>query len=453
MGKLAQKRGVALVLGLGLSGCSAARYLSDRGWQVVGVDRSGSKVERVKSALRWRSLLLESQSSAIDQVLPDCQQVVVSPGIDLRHTLIAKIRQLNIPLIGELQLGLEALSCEGRRAIVAISGSNGKTTVARWLEHVLRACGRSAIAVGNVGLPLTSCIAQARKGIVIVEISSFQLETLQGVHFDLAALLNITPNHLDRHESLDHYAQLKCGLQQHCENQELFFTSSTVAREFAGYLKAPVCTFGTNSADQVFFDCGRVRVGSDVICASAFLGNRWNSKAANFCAVLALASRLGLSPADVCRSAGTFRPPPHRLEWVGTHRGLEYFNDSKATSLEAVKSAVGDLGGSILLIAGGVHKGASYSPWIKAFAGRVRCILAIGQAACQIERELKRDIEVYRCSTLPEAVFHASSLGRPGEKILLSPGCSSFDMFENYEQRGREFIALVEQITGEVHQK
>lgn len=439
-------------MGLGVSGCSAASFLEGRGWDLVGVDRSELRLRQVEKTCRWRSLLRESELEALEKSLAECRQIVLSPGLDQRHPLLFRARQLNIPVMGELQLGLEALQSEAERAVVAITGSNGKTTVTRLLEHVLRASGRDAIAVGNIGLPLTSCLARAKGAIVIAEISSFQLETLRGRYFDAAALLNITPNHLDRHTSLDLYARLKCQLQRHCKRPNALYTSQSVAEEFGEYLQPPFHTFGEQRQNHIHFAPRRVRVGSQVICGN-FLGDRWNARAANFCAVAGLATELGVSAAEVYRASQTFRSPPHRLEWAGAHKGVAYFNDSKATSTAAVMSAVDTLGGSIVLIAGGVHKGSSYRPWIAAFAGRVRCIFAIGQAAPQMRSELSASIPVHCCASLQEAVYSARDLSEVGEKILLSPGCSSFDMFENYEQRGREFVDFVGQIAGEVQRK
>lgn len=437
----------ALVLGLGLSGQSAGHYLFKGGWKLVGLDRTPKTLSR-KAKQNWEELIEEKDFEKAARHLRQCQLVVISPGFDVGHPLVALADQWCIPRLGELELGVQAIAREGRaRALIGITGSNGKTTVTRWLQHVVQGCGHEVLVAGNIGVPLTSCIETAVGKIVIVEISSFQLQTMHQNAFDAAAILNITPNHLDRHSSFEEYAQLKCALQKLVKDPSKFIVSQSVEEEFGAQLTPPYQTFGTRSGDTIRFCNGEFFIESQRFDTLEFLGNRWNFHVANFCATLGLAKFLGVSISASCRAGRGFKKPQHRLEWIINHNGVDYFDDSKATSLDAVVQAVDFVGAPILLIAGGVHKGAAYTPWIRAFFHRVRCIFAIGEAATLIERDVGHAISVRVCASLEQAVQLAHSLANPGDRVLLSPGCSSFDMFENYQHRGREFTRALAQLT------
>ncbi len=437
-----------LVLGLGASGRSAANFLMRRGWDIVGVDRNAHTLRELAPALPWYALVSEEDAAGATAHLKPCALLVSSPGIDGGHFLHLRAAEWGIPRTGELELGVQGIVEEGgEHAIVWITGTNGKTTVVSWLEHILRRSSRDVLAAGNIGVPLTSCIEKAREKIIVVEISSFQLETMSRNLFDGAALLNITPNHLDRHATWEEYVELKCKLQSLLKNPTHLLISQTVEEGFSSRLTRPFQTFGTGPSASVEFCKGWVRIDAQRANVSEIVGNRWTFEAGNLCAALGLAATLGLTIHEACRAAGGFKKPKHRLEWVRQEQGVDYYDDSKATSPDAVIQAVNLLGAPILLIAGGVHKGASYEPWIAAFAKRVKCILAIGEAAALIEHDVGSAIAVTRCTNLQDAVRSACALAVSGDKVVLSPGCSSFDMFENYQRRGQAFIEALSQFT------
>ncbi|MDE3055389.1 MAG: UDP-N-acetylmuramoyl-L-alanine--D-glutamate ligase [Verrucomicrobiota bacterium] len=378
-----------IILGAGKSGQGASLLLQKQNYEVLLADRTkGSLRDDPSLSLEGVSLLL------------------LSPGVSVAHPLVEKAKTLGIRVTGEIEWGLLSLPCQQQKKI-AITGTNGKTTTVLLLEHLLRSAGRKARALGNVGASLCEyALSPDPEEILIVEVSSFQLETLAPLPwFDAALILNITPNHLDRHTSMQEYADCKLKLQHCLKKEGTFFVSRQVQETFS--LSHPLQLITTENA------------------------------------AISLALHLGVDSQSIQKALPSFCKPPHRMEWVAEIDQVTYYNDSKASNVDAVIHALSLVSGPVILLAGGVDKGSSYQPWIAAFAHKVKALLLFGAAAGKMERELAGAFSLVRVETLAEAVEEARRLAKSGDQVLLSPGCSSFDQFANYEERGQIFRNLV----------
>lgn len=385
-----------LIIGLGLSGRAVEAYCKKR----------GDRISLFDDKLAPHHIDLET-----------IELVVKSPGIPFNHPLVAAAESKGIPVIGEIDLALSELK---GKTLLAITGSNGKTTTTLFTTHLLNLSGKKAIAVGNIGKPLISEIANDADTFVI-ELSSFQLEGIkQKPLFDGAAFLNLTPNHLDRHQTFEAYKAAKLRLCDCLKPEAPFYISQDVASRFS-------------IRGKIF----------DIETISSLSYRLYRHDVENFAAAFALS---GVSLEILKEGIETFQKPPHRIEFVREYKGVAFINDSKATSVDAVTKAVEAIPTPIVLIAGGVDKGGSFANWLPLFQGKVRMVVALGEAAGRIEKELNPYIAVERVSTLEEGVKVAAAYAQMGETVLLSPGCSSYDQFRSYEHRGDRFKVLVKEI-------
>lgn len=398
--------GRSVVIGAGISGRAAAQFLLARGKKVTVVDRNPQQLTFFESSDRLHIALEEEFTD-----WQDVDEVILSSGIRPCHPLAQ-----GKTVIGEAELALR--TC-GQRC-VGITGTNGKTTVTLLVVHVLNCVGIPARALGNIGSPLTEYFLKPKsEEVLVVELSSYQLETLHARVFDGGVILNITPDHLDRYDSFEAYAAAKCRLER-C-------------------LKPGAPLFIHAEGEAVF---GHLLQEKKMIsCVEQGFKNRHDHE--NNSAAWELVKLFGVTWEQFLAGVESFQKPPHRIEFVGKWRGVSYFNDSKGTNLDAVIRAVESMEGRVLLIAGGVDKGASYEAWMAPFAKKVKKIFTLGEAAAKMEKELTSHFEMAPCASLEEAVRRASSEASEGESVLLSPGCASFDMFRDYVHRGEEFKRCV----------
>lgn len=394
----------ALIIGYGVSGKSAAAFLSKRGFHVTAVDKKPSD-----------SVL----SDTLDLSLNEISLVILSPGVPPTHHLVQKAQKLGIEVIGEIELGFRFM----QNRCFGITGSNGKTTTVLLTTHILNSAGKKARALGNVGSTLTGYLLDAKEeDILIVELSSFQLETVKTPKLEVGLILNITPNHLDRYPSMKEYIEAK-GLIQHCiQKGGSFFVSQELLKQF----------------DQAENFEKEVDLINSVRYTELAMGSKQSMQAAYL-----LCTRCGVTDTEFLQGLQTFKKPPHRIEWVAEIDGVSYYNDSKSSNLHSVMHAVYRFQGPIVLIIGGLHKGSSYRPWIDCFRGKVRTIIAYGQAGPLMELELASSFPFEKVDRFADAVQLARKEAKKNEIVLLSPGCSSYDQFESYEQRGNEFKRLV----------
>lgn len=443
-----------LVIGLGVSGRSAVRFLLRRGASVHAVD--GNR-DLLQNNLEVRELIglgvdLAHDLDAIDITVFDL--VVVSPGIPHVHPLYSRAQAEGIEVIGEVELACRFL----KGTFLGITGTNGKTTVTLLVEHVLNNSGIPARALGNSGVPLTYENAddiisgKAVNSVIVAELSSFQLETMHSPIIDAAVLLNITPDHLDRYHSMDEYALSKWHIADCLKSHGVFYAEQNCWQEFGHLLKAKniklkTKIYGYTSECDLSTDLFHLITNKKIECV---LPSRYQAKIShdleNIMAAFALCHYVGVTSEQFFAALATFKKPAHRIEFVRKHNEVSYFDDSKGTNIDAVIRAVSAMQGDIILIAGGVDKGAAYTPWIEVFANRVKMICAIGQAAQKIKQDLAHAVPVELFRSLDDAVDHAARLAEPGDNVLLSPGCSSFDMFRDYAHRGEEFQRIVKQL-------
>lgn len=433
-----------VILGLGLSGRAAVRFLLARGAHVVAVDRRASDLRTDPEIGTW----ISSGLRVIDEAtLPDLSHVhalVVSPGIDPSHALYRQAILSGTPILGEVELASRTV----RHRCIGVTGTNGKTTVTQLIAHVLNRNGISAKAAGNVGYPLCTAVDnEPADTVLVIELSSWQLETFASPVLDAAVVLNITPDHLDRHGSMDAYAAAKFQIGLCLKPGGFWAIQETAAQHFAALLKThpPYLTFGYSNQASLRCDTFAVYRAQTL---EYYISDRYRGffshDVENELAAYLITQSFGISAAQFTEALASFSKPPHRNEFVRMRRGVSYINDSKGTNTDAVVRAVSSDASRCVLIAGGIAKGASFSSWPGEFGGRVKQVFAIGEAAQQIQQELEAAIPVELCSTLDEAVQRASQCAGEGERVLLSPGCSSFDMFENYAQRGKLFVACVQ---------
>jgi len=384
-----------VVLGYGVSGRSAARFLLAKGADVVVVDDHADKEG-----------VLSSYDDPFDLLVP-------SPGISPHHPLYQKAIQTGIPIMGEAELALQQIN----QTVLGVTGTNGKTTVTELTAHVLNQCGVPAVALGNNGRPLTEWVLEGDDRVVVAELSSYQLETMRSPTLDRAVILNISPDHLDRYHSLEAYAEAKFCIAKACKPPVKLLTHPKLLCEG--------CTSYISEA----------------------LGVPESFEDENRYAAYSLVQPFGITPTQFIEAARSFSKPPHRMEFIDEVNGVRYYNDSKGTNIDAVIKAVEALPGKIYLIAGGKDKGEKYTPWISTFSGKIGSIGLIGEAAEKIERDLAGSLPIKHCATLDQAFAHCKQLAQPGDVVLLSPGCASFDQYRCFEERGEEFRQLVNNLS------
>jgi UDP-N-acetylmuramoylalanine--D-glutamate ligase len=449
-----------LVVGLGKSGLAAALFLRHKGAQVTVSDvRSAESLARDIPALLEEGIMVEAGGHGL-LTFRRQDLIVVSPGVPLDTPELVQVRKFGLPIIGELELAARFL--QGK--ILAITGSNGKTTTTALAGEILREAGLPTLVGGNIGVPVVSLIEESTPNTwSVLEVSSFQLESTEQFRPSIAVILNITPDHLDRHGSFENYARAKERIFAAQDKTDCVVLNADNARaaEAASRSVAGVHWFSIEH---------RVRQGAwiengyvvyrhtpegevEQVMPLSKIPLKGEHNVENVLAAVC-AARLAGVPVDPIRSAiEKFQAVEHRLEYVATVQGVEFYNDSKATNVDATAKALAAFSSGIHLILGGKDKGSDYTQLAQLLRERVRAVYTIGSAAAKIESQLRGVVSLHSCETLAAAVDAAASAARPGEVVLLAPACSSFDQFESYEHRGRVFKELVSQkATGKIWQ-
>lgn len=440
-----------LVVGLARSGREATRCLAARGATVTVTD------SRPPSAFQAEIRQLSSQKVGLE-LGQHCEEtflqqdlIVVSPGVPWDLPQLVAARGRGVRVVPEI----EAASWYLKGTIVGITGSNGKTTATALLGKMIKASGFSTFVGGNIGVPLIQAVdSTSADTILVTELSSFQLESIQNFHPHVAVLLNLTPNHLDRHPSFEAYVSAKAKIfsNQTEHDWAVLNADDPAVVSLARTIRSRKLFFSRrqNLPDGVFVSDGAVRYRVANLERKLLdvrdVNLRGNFNLEN---VLAAASAACLVGADFSALRGAvrdFQGVEHRLEFVRAIRGVEFFNDSKATSVDATAKALSAFERGVHLILGGKDKGAPYAPLRALLPGRVRCVFLIGAAADRIERELKDVAVIVRAGDLESAVHQAFKQAVPGEIVLLAPACASFDQFEDFEHRGRVFKKRVSEL-------
>jgi UDP-N-acetylmuramoylalanine--D-glutamate ligase len=439
-----------LVVGLGKSGLAAALFLRHQGAQVTVSDvRSAESLAKEIPALLDEGIMVEAGGHGL-LTFRRQDLIVVSPGVPLSTPELVQARAFGRPVIGELELAARFLKGQ----ILAITGSNGKTTTTAIAGEILNEGGLATLVGGNIGVPVVSLIEQSTDDTwSVLEVSSFQLESTEEFRPRISVILNITPDHLDRHGSFEAYARAKERIfaRQTEDDSVVLNADNARAAEAASRSLAKVYWFSIeNSVRQGSWVAdGYVvyRAAPDAeierVMPLAKIPLKGEHNVENVLAAVTAARLAGVSVDSIARAVEKFQAVEHRLEFVATVHGVEYFNDSKATNVDATAKAVAAFSNGIHLILGGKDKGSDYTTLSQLLRERVRAIYTIGTAAEKIESQLRGVVSIHSCETLDIAVARAAEAARPGEVVLLAPACSSFDQFENYEHRGRVFKDLV----------
>lgn len=442
----------SLVLGAGRSGIASAQFLAERGATVALHDRK--PVEEWSDAARS---LKESHGVGLiggelpSWLLDQIDLVVISPGVPTNTIPARYVDRKDGEVIGEIELASRFL--KGR--VVAITGSNGKTTTTTLIGEILKDAGFETLVGGNIGTPLLSLVETATdESWTVAELSSFQLETIVDFRPDVAMCLNVTPNHLDRYEGFVDYAAAKrrIFMNQTAENVAVLNADDPITREWATGLNANVVMFSVKSE----LEDGLFLRGRDLICKAngkekvlttrdeIFLRGLHNVE--NVLAAFAAGLACGASPESMRETVANFKGVEHRIEFVAEIDGVRFYNDSKATSVDATIKAVEALSegdGKTVLILGGRGKNAPYAPLIPLIETSVRSLVLIGEDADNIESQLKAHAAIVRADSLKDAVDKAFSAAEKGDAVLLAPACASFDMFNSFEERGSVFKSAV----------
>lgn len=433
-----------LIVGLGKSGIATANYLLSKGCEITAVDTNVDREDIHRLRIEKADLPLKIQKESEPQNISSYDLVVVSPGIKQTHHLYQAAIEKGVPVFSEAELALQLV----KQRCIGITGSNGKTTLTLFLEHVLNVAGVKAKAIGNVGLPFTQYLLERVEDleeILVCELSSYHLETLTAKVLDVAILLDITPDHLDRYHTFDAYAKAKLNIVHCIKSDGVLFLS----RKMYDLFKEEI--------DQC-----EARV---IVIPEEFSKGDKNSylqltKNREYCDFLGLVKEKAFSleslylaksvlkhliirDCDLAKALATFKKPPHRLELVRTINEVKFINDSKATNIESVIYAVNRVEGDVLLIAGGKDKGLSFTEWKKYFSSQVVKVFAIGESAMKIKSSLEDRYEVELCENLENAVKKAFAFATPKSNVLLSPGCASFDSYRDYIHRGESFREIV----------
>jgi len=430
------------VLGAGLSGAAAALLLKAEGANVTVLD-SADENKLLKSTidnLRAQGIRVICGSAA-DQDSGKYDFVVASPGIDPASALAQNFSSRKIDIVGELELGWR--SCE--TPVIAVTGTNGKTTTTEMLAQMLNDCGQKTIACGNIGKPLSEVAREKIKyDVLTVEVSSFQLETIQTFHPSIALWLNFAPDHLDRYRSVAEYRAAKLRL---FENQTADDVAIVNAVESLPELRARKVTFSaySNRADFRLAEGAIVFENKPVLRLNQ-TKLRGSHNIENLMATLAAGHARGLAFEKMVPPLCAYEPRPHRCEFVRQIGGVDYINDSKATNLDAVEKALLAQSKPVVLIAGGKDKGFTFEPLRKLVKEKVRSTILIGEMADRIARDWDGAVKTELANSLADAVERARATAKSGEVVLFSPGTSSFDMFKSYADRGDQFRALVQAI-------
>ena len=435
-----------VIVGLGRTGLACARYLSAHGARVAITD-SRAEPPELKN-LGELATHLDIRLGGFDaKLLEDAAQVVVSPGVSLSEPFLREALARGIEVVGDIELFARAV----RAPVLAVTGTNGKSTVTMLLALMVEASGRSVRAGGNLGEPALNLLEGPVPDFYVLELSSFQLESTESLALRAAAVLNVSPDHLDRYATLVDYAAAKARIFRNCEqaivnlDDPLVATMAPADHRRLGFSIVPGrhAEFGLLPAangELWLAKAGEPRLAFREMKLAGL------HNAANALAALALASAAGIEEDAALSVLRNFTGLPHRMQWVAERRGVRWIDDSKGTNVGATIAAVKGMTEPLVLIAGGDGKGQDFGPLAAAFRGKVRHVVLIGRDAPLLASAIQGVCSTERAATLPEAVQLAARSAQAGETVLLSPACASLDMFRDYAQRGDILAAAVREL-------
>jgi UDP-N-acetylmuramoylalanine--D-glutamate ligase len=437
-----------LVVGLGKSGVASALFLKGRGAQVTVSDSKSEDSFREEIPLLLDHGIAVETGGHGERTFREQDLIVVSPGVPVDAPPLVQARAHGESVIGEIELAAQFLS----GPIVAITGSNGKTTTTTLAGEIIKAGGFTALVGGNIGTPAISLVEQANpKNITVLEVSSFQLETIQTFRPKVAVILNVTPDHLDRHRTFQAYTDAKARIFENQRSDDFLVLNADdpTCAELASRTRSKVFWFSRKNEVQLgahvrdgrlFFRDGK---GQYEIMLSSEIPLKGDHNVENVLAAICVGALMGCRPEQIRQAIRNFKAVEHRLEYVATVRGVEYYNDSKATNVDATIKALESFPANIHIILGGKDKGSDYTVLSDLLRKRVKRVYTIGAAAEKIESHIKGAAEVIHAETLENAIQKAAATAQTGDIVLLAPACASFDQFNSYEHRGRVFKEVV----------
>ena len=441
----------AVIVGLGRTGLSCARYLHARGWRLAVTDTRQKPPELARLAELDASIPV-SVGGLDARLLDGADCVAASPGVSLSEPFFMEARRRGVEIVGDIELFARAADAP----VVGITGTNGKSTVTTLVGRMAERAGLRVRVGGNLGEPALDLLspkpvsAAGPTQLYVLELSSFQLESTTSLELKAATVLNVTPDHLDRYDSVEAYAEAKARIFARCETAVINLDDPlVVAMPRPGQKTVSFSLRASIGADYAVAtrdgEWWLTRRGEPLLAVSA-MKIKGLHNAANALASLALGDALGLAMPAMLEELSTFPGLPHRSQWVADVRGVTYINDSKGTNVGATVAAVSGMQGPLVMIAGGDGKNQDFAELADVFRGKVRHTVLIGRDAAAIAKALQGVCTLQTCATLEDAVRAAAKAAQPGDTVLLSPACASLDMFRDYTHRGAVFTQAVKEL-------
>ncbi|MBR2539587.1 MAG: UDP-N-acetylmuramoyl-L-alanine--D-glutamate ligase [Mogibacterium sp.] len=443
-----------LIIGLGKSGKAAAAALTELGASVSIQDASQPEKIDQDFLMKMRELGVTEYLGCLPEDMTAFDMLVLSPGVSPEKDFVRTAEESGAEIIGELELAYRLTPAK----FVAITGTNGKTTTTTLVGEIFKAAGRKTSVVGNIGEPVvTEAIKAGEDNWMVTEVSSFQLETTRFFRPCVSAILNLTPDHLNRHHTMEAYGNAKARIAVNQSEDEFLVVNydDKQALALAQQSRATVIPFSRREK----LDCGAFVDDTAIIvkdldgteyfiCDTSDLRIIGDHNVENALAAAAIAYFAGIEPNVITEAVKKFPGVEHRIEFSGKYKGVEYFNDSKGTNVDAAVIAIKALRDNIILIAGGDGKAQDFTDLARHLKGAVTALVLLGRDAPQIEEAARKEgfTDIYYCADMEECVRKASELAREGDKVLLSPACASWDMYDNFEQRGRHFKKCVKEL-------
>ncbi len=432
------------MVGLGKSGIASALFLKAHGAAVTVTDsKSSDQFQQSIPLLLDHGIAVETGGHG-ERTFREKDLIVVSPGVPVDAAPLLQARAMGEPVIGEIELAAQFFP----GSIVAITGSNGKTTTTTLAGEIIASGGKPTVVGGNIGTPAISLVEDTtRDTVMVLEISSFQLETIQTFRPKVAVVLNVTPDHLDRHRTFAAYVDAKARIfeNQQADDFAILNADDPTCRELAARVKAQIFWFSrkTEVEQGAFVRDGQILFrnssGASSVLSVSEIPLKGAHNVENVLAAVLAGILMGCDQAIIPQIVQKFKAVEHRIEFVATVRGVEYYNDSKATNVDATIKALESFPANIHIILGGKDKGSDYTVLTYLLRQRAKRIYTIGAAAEKIESQIAGAAEIVRAGTLELAVKLSAANAQPGDVVLLAPACASFDQFQNYEHRGRVF--------------
>jgi len=450
--KLKDKK--VLVFGAGKSGISAARLLQKLEAYVVLYDGkkdvdTGTFKDKIDTSKNWEAYFGEFPMDKLDQI----DLMIISPGIAIDHPFVEAVKEKAIPIWGEIELAYR----HSKGKIIAVTGTNGKTTTTSLIGEIMNTYFKQVFVVGNIGNPYTDiALDTTEDSVTIIELSSFQLETIHEFCPDVSAILNITPDHLNRHHTMENYINLKKSIakNQSIKNLCVLNYEDVHTRKIGNELDTRIVYFSSETK----LDNGLYLDGDDIIYSKEEIKEKicnvnelqilGKHSYENVMAAVAVAIEMGIPMDLIYQAIRSFKAVEHRIEYVDTIKGVSYYNDSKGTNPDASIKAVMAMKKPTILIGGGYDKGSSFDEWILSFKGKVKTLVLMGETKEKIAATAKKYNfnNIIMVEDLKEAVLVSAREAKEGDVVLLSPACASWGMFDNYEQRGRMFKKYVKEL-------